>query len=232
MTKAEILQRVQAGLVLAQTLGDTQSFAWRRHIAPALKELESEGRIKRLKVGEWIGYALPDWQMPADEQLAYILGKCRIDRETGCQLWAGATNGRQGPLTYVPGGKPKTSVRRLVWELTTGKQLTRMDVLLPRCGDPACVAFACIKKAKRGQSQKGRKLSLLTRMRQAIGRKQRSHISDDVVKQLRAFEGTNKQAAERFGLTKSAVQGIRSGRNRREYAANGIFTQLIERKAA
>lgn len=232
MTKAEILLRVQAGLVLAQTLGDPLSRSWRNHIGPALKELEGEGSIKRLKVGEWIGYAVPDWQMSSAELLVYILGKCRLDRETGCQVWAGSTNGRQGPLTYIPGGKPKTSVRRRVWEANTGKKLTTSDVLLPRCGEPACVAFEHIAKTKRGQSQKGKRLTLLTRMRQAIGRKQRSHISDDVVKQLRDFEGTNKQAAERFGISKAAVQGIRSGRNRREYAANGIFTQLIERKAA
>lgn len=232
MTKEQIMELVSKGLVLAQSLGDTASFNWRKNIAPVLKQLEAEGRIKRLHVGEWTGYALPDWQMSADELLAYLLGKCRVDKESGCELWAGSTNGRQGPLVYVPGGKPKTSVRRLIWETTTGKPLTNSDVLLPKCEDPACVAFGHIKKVKRGHAQKGKKMTLLHRMRQSIGRKKRSHITDEMVRRLRAFVGTNQQAADHFGITKAAAQGIRSGRNRREYAANGIFTQLIERKAA
>lgn len=132
--------------------------------------------------------------------------------ESGCWLWTASTN-RSGYGQFMIKPRPYLA-HRVSWSLLRGSIPEGMHVL-HKCDTPACVNPDHLFLGTDADNVK----DMYAKGRQGLGnrlcgeRHGMAKIPVDVVKAVfLADSGTQKQIAERFGITESSVNAIRSGR--------------------
>jgi len=147
--------------------------------------------------------------------------------EGDCLIWTGCcANGKwpQWNIDYRP-----TPVRRTLWEQVHERSAKRLEVGTS-CGTPKCVHPDHLVARSRSQRMKGIPLSPANVARVALGRRRKSKLNIDLVRQIRASDEPGNVVEERLGLKAGYASRIRSGRVWRDHASP--FAGLGERVAA
>lgn len=166
-----------------------------------------------IKAGTWLAQRpVTDLERPG--LFDRILAKAIDDGV--CLIWTGATS-RGCPVMRHRGRL--CSVRRLVFEATTGRNVPEGLVPASQCRRSACVSPDClmvrtVSELRRIDAQRGvysHPESNLKRRRASLSI---AKFSEELVQQARTFEGTCAQAAAATGISLSHVKKIRLGQAR------------------
>jgi HNH endonuclease len=137
------------------------------------------------------------------------INKCSGVRVPGmrsdCWIWLGATQMHgYGVLSMF---KRKLRAHRLVWELTYGP-IPRGQILCHRCDDPRCVRPSHLFLGTHHDNTHDM-------MRKGRYRRANARLTEANVRYIRRMHlrRTARQLAERFGVTRGAIQAIYSGRS-------------------
>jgi hypothetical protein len=130
--------------------------------------------------------------------------------ETGCWIWAGNSTDR-GYGQIIIGGK-KYYAHRVIYEQTFNVKLDKKDVICHVCDNPSCVnpqhlfrgtqADNLKDMAKKGRSTRGEKNPM-------------AKLTDGVVEVIKgsiAMGAKDTDIAERFGISRAAVNAIRNNK--------------------
>jgi hypothetical protein len=161
---------------------------------------------------------------PTVHTLESLRAKCI--EEGDCLLWQGRMkSGGNNTRRLSPAvGRKAVPVRRLMVELTRGKPIAAGLVTSPTCGNERCVnpdhvAVHTVAKARALAASFGAYINAPRTMRAALTRRARSHITEEVVAQIRAAK--NCMEAHRLtGVDPSYAAEIRRGSARRDLVAN------------
>lgn len=154
--------------------------------------------------------------------LSDLLGRCRVDDETKCWVWAGALNDGGFPVVRIPAGVLRetacvTNPRRVGW-LLSGRKLGEREMVIRTCDTLLCVRPDHAKvgsrtdvnrqAAARGSYSTPERLAHLTRARM------KSAVDPEKVRAAEAqfAEGaTVREASERVGIDRETARRIRNG---------------------
>lgn len=160
--------------------------------------------------------------MTPQNQEALQAIRVRCDDEGECWIWRDATT-RDGYPIYRPSGGKCTLVRRAVFVLAGGELKPRQP-LVSSCGDRCCCNHEHLKTSTLSKiakkAAKGGAWASQTR-RAAISAAQRKHskITAEIAAEVRASSEASRALAARFGVDKSLIARIRSGRAWRDYSS-------------
>lgn len=156
------------------------------------------------------------WQ-PDESRIEGIKEACLVeDSEDGCWLWNGRVSATGVPVAT---GNHNLSLRLRVWRLANpGKTLRKGRLVLTSCGQQNCL------NPEHLVSQSWRTMNLMlarkrdSKLGAVRGRQTRlargDYILDwDKADSIRASRETNAVLAERYGVSKSTISSIRSGRS-------------------
>lgn len=148
----------------------------------------------------------------SDKQHLDMIGS-RCDEVGECWIWKGALDGHGRPQKRHNG--KTVYVRRLVRELVDGQPVPADKVVPASCGCRQCVSPHCssvtttrqkaVMAAKRGVYNNPAKLAKM-----ALTRRAKSHISDELVEQIRSAEGPCSRIAAETNVSLSHVKAIRN----------------------
>lgn len=154
------------------------------------------------------------------ESLEAIRANC--DEVGDCWEWRGAMDGT-APVMRPAGSSKLVPVRRVVMKLA-GKKLAEGQLACAKCVNKRCVAPAHAVGLTRHQLQlrtaKVTKYgsSPVRSAKIAASRRKRSHITPEIVDQMRASGLTSRAAAAAFGCGQTAASEILGGRSWRDYS--------------
>lgn len=144
------------------------------------------------------------------QHLDMILSRC--DEVGNCWIWNGGLDGHGRPQKRHAG--KTVYVRRLVRELADGQPVPADKVVPASCGCKLCVSPHCssitttrqkaLMAAKRGVYNNPAKLAKM-----ALTRRAKSHISDELVEQIRSADGPCSRIAADTKVSLSHVKAIR-----------------------
>lgn len=148
----------------------------------------------------------------------WLLERC--EREGDHLLWKGAVN-EGSPRGHVPGSGHKASnqqfsVRLAAFTLWNGRPVAPGMRAHPSCGDPLCLAKACLQERPAGGYNKGKPRSAVTRRRIAESQRAQLGHPPEVVRAIRDAD-TAMQAVKELGVKRSSAYDIRSGRRQRDF---------------
>lgn len=150
--------------------------------------------------------------------------------EADCILWTGATSKAGYPI-YKPRGCGCTLVRRAMFELTKGSLLPRVPI------DTKCEERKCInpdhlfqsttqqvakRAAKRGAWGGARRAAKIAASKRATGK-----LTIEQAREIRMSDESGPVLALRYGVDKSLINGIKAGRNWKEYSSTNPFAGLM-----
>lgn len=152
----------------------------------------------------------------------------RTEELADCILWTGAT-GASGHPIFKPYGGPCTLVRRAVFEMSVGG-LVRREPIDTTCGEKLCLnpshmersttAKIAQKAASMGAwSGKARSAKIATTKR-AKGK-----LTIEQAREIRMSTESGPVLAARHGVNKSLINGIKAGRNWKDYTS--MFAGLM-----
>lgn len=195
---------------------------------PLIDELHAEGRVRKAHIQGRVHLVTADWVMPDRDKLAHIMSKC-VPTEGGCMEYRGHFHGGV-PWVYFPGESP-TRARRAVWQIVRNVKLGLDETPRMKCQNDCCVEYRHMVLGSRADSQRGRKRSMVTRLRLANKARKRGNLDWDKVQMIRSSSEGHRKLAARLGIPESTVRDVRTYRTWREYG--GMFTGLLApRKAA
>lgn len=162
-----------------------------------------------------------------NDLLARVQARCI---EVGdCWEWQGATNSCSTPV-FRWGGKT-ASVRRVLLVEYRGVSLNAR-VATYKCGNSMCVNPEHIESITRTRLSKRAAVSIPTNMlwqsKLASHARKRSRLTPELVAEIRAAEGTQRQIATQFGICQATVSYIRANKVWRDYT--NPFAQLFGSK--
>lgn len=155
------------------------------------------------------------------ESLEAIRANC--DEVGDCWEWRGAMDGT-APVMRPAGGSKLVPVRRVVMKLS-GKKLADGHLACAKCLNKRCVAPAHAVGLTRHQLQlRTAKVtqygsSPVRRAKIARERRKRSHITPEIVDQMRASGLNSRAAGAAFGCGQSAASDILGGRTWIDYTS-------------
>lgn len=155
--------------------------------------------------------ASPNWRQDGIRTVEDLRGRCRIDDETGCWLWAGAKRA-SAPSVWIPGHGACAMPKAIA--LLTGKTLERKRVMVPTCGRVDCANPAHRKEGSYSELWKLLRPSLTPKHRAKITAATRlalGKITPEIAEQIRAAEGSNAAVGARFGIHETQTSRIRRG---------------------
>jgi len=140
-----------------------------------------------------------------------------------CFLWTGATSDQGYPI-YKPFDKPCTLVRRKMFELNGGALEPRVPIVTT-CGEKSCIHPAHLEKSTTQAVAKaaGDRGALSTHSRRAkIAAAQRKHskLTLDDARAIRVSTESGPVLAERYGVHRTLISGIKAGTRWREYSGH------------
>ena len=195
------------------------SIAARGRIAGKLTALAQAGRIRRFSFDGRMHVAPADTAGDAAFILDWALGLCRCN-DAGCHSWIGFTDPVRGPAVKFRG--VNYSLRRLVYASATGKALTPLQSVRPKCGNEACLNPDHLRAESRVAALKGIRRPVATRIRMALKRRQHSPYTDEQLAAVRAQHAsgqiTAEQAAEQLGISLQNCREALAGRTRRDFS--------------
>lgn len=144
-----------------------------------------------------------------------------------CEQWrsdAKSETRRRHPQTTCD-GEP-VLVRRMLFEIETGRKLTDAECVVPTCLNPYCIKPEHQKVITRAQHQKSaakRGAKSPTRAAKVAATKRARgllKLTDEQVCEIRASDASGPELAARMNCSVSMVSLIRLNKVRREYAGN------------
>lgn len=155
--------------------------------------------------------------MPTDEvktQLDALLDRlfleCRIDEKTGCWVWTGYTTEGYGRVDATRWGFGVILVHRLSYLLWKGP-LAEGECALHDCDNPPCFNPDHLFKGTKGDNNRDRKNKGRNANRSG-SQNPLSKITEDLVRTIRSDPRSGKEAAEFYGLARSTISQIRTGK--------------------
>lgn len=146
--------------------------------------------------------------------------RANCDEVGDCWEWRGAMDG-SAPVMRPAGSRKLVPVRRLVLQLsgkTVEGRLACAKCLNGRCVAPAhAVGLSRQQLQERTAARHGH--SPVRNSKIAKARRSRSHITEEIVAQMRASGLTTRAAAAAFGCGQSAAADIMAGRTWRNYSS-------------
>lgn len=151
-----------------------------------------------------------------------LIGRVRakIIEEGDCWIWQGRTNQDAMPRMDWNGRRDQM-VRRVIVQ-DSGKTIPKGMVVSPTCDNRLCVCPKHMKvvtvREARGMAAKAGAYRNANRNRKAaMTLRARSHITEEVVAQIKAA-GSSPEAARLTGVSVSYAWSIRAGLSRRNFA--------------
>ena len=136
-----------------------------------------------------------------------------------CWIWQGAT-ARSVPIIRIDGASQ--AVRRAI--LTDSGVTMGRYVAVVRCLEPMCVSPGCVSKvtradvARQSHKHRGAQFSLTRRKRISDKARERwGKLTIEKVREIAASTESERVLAERYGVTRSLIGGIRRGDKWRDY---------------
>lgn len=131
----------------------------------------------------------------------------RTIEEGDCLIWAGYANKGKFPQWRI--GGHLWLVRRLIWSLSH-EAMPRGQVGT-HCGSPLCVHPNCLVDRSRAKAQRGILLTASHKANIATGRRAKSRLTMDVVREIRASDEPSVNVDRRLGLSIGYTSRIRLG---------------------
>lgn len=156
-----------------------------------------------------------------------IRGNC--DEVGDCWEWRGALDGTAPVMRVSGGGRRLVAVRRLVLELE-GKNIEG-KLACASCNNGRCVAphhaVGMTRSQLQARTAKASRYgnSHVRSARMAEARRARSHLTMEIVLEMRASGLSTRAAAARFGCGQSAASDAMAGRTWKDYSSP--FTRLM-----
>ena len=143
--------------------------------------------------------------------LADLQGRCRVDDETGCLLWAGAAKGTMARVWM-----PDIGVKTMTGAFTQliGKKLPKGKVWVPVCGRADCANEAHRKPGTRSDYFKLQRPFLTPghRARSTAGKRKASpYYSPEAAHDIRTSTEPAQVLADRYGMHRVHVYRIKRG---------------------
>ena len=143
--------------------------------------------------------------------------RARCVTEGKCLIWQGGTDGNGVPRCNH-GGK-QVNVRRLMRSLVDGKAVPADLCVTCECGNKLCVSDACSFIATLSEraflaSARGAYSRPDAVIRSMLARRAQSKFSEAVISEIRGAEGSSREIAKRFGMSRSHAKAIRRGDSR------------------
>lgn len=163
-----------------------------------------------------------------------LKARCEIEEHTDCWLWQHCITRSGTPQTWD--GKRVVPARRYAYELATGKAVPRHLWCISPCDDQRCINPAHTKVTNRsGVVRNARRqgkewMHSGTKAKIALAARSRSRLDWEKVRTIRRSDKSAVALAAEFGVSDSAVRGVRQGRTWREPGLALMFQQL--RRAA
>ncbi|GAB3763569.1 hypothetical protein GCM10028796_17300 [Ramlibacter monticola] len=158
----------------------------------------------------------------------------RASRDDGCLVWKLCKRSGVPQANWInpqSGKKETINVRRMVFEAREGRPAHKNACVVCKHGNGGCVEPSHLIEVTRGEMARGRKLSAAARARMTAAARTRKNIklTQEQVRAIRYSSEPSHVVAERFGVSKSHVCGIRSNKWCRE--AGDPFAGLGARAA-
>lgn len=146
----------------------------------------------------------------------------RTEELADCFLWTGSTTD-QGYPTYKPFDKPCTLVRRKMFELNGGVLEPRVPVVTT-CGEKLCInpAHMVASTTQAVAKAAGARGAFSTRSRRAkiaAGKRKNGKLTLDEARTIRMSTESGPVLAERYGVHRTLIVGIKVGTRWREYSS-------------
>lgn len=147
-----------------------------------------------------------------------------------CILWTGAI-GNAGHPIYKPRGCGCTLVRRAMFELAGGELEPRIPIDT-RCGERTCVNpdhlfKATVSGIAKRAARKGAWKSKTRAAKIAAAKRAKGKLTIEQAREIRMSTESGPKLAAIYGVNKSLITGIRSGRNWKEYSNSNPFAGLM-----
>ena len=233
-TKEDVLAAIVASPITRDDLarlvvGGSNVRTDKARILPLIEALRADGLIRRAQIHGRVHLVPADWVMPDHEKLAHIMGKC-VPTDGGCMEFRGHYRGSM-PWVYFPGEKVAMPARRAIWQIVRNVKLGLDETPRMKCQNDSCVEYRHMAMGSRADFHKGRKRSVVTRLRLANEARKRGNLDWDKVRLIRSSSEGHRKLAARLGIPESTVRDVRMYRTWNEYG--GMFTGLLApRKAA
>lgn len=166
--------------------------------------------------------------MIENETYTRLIARCS---EYGdCLLWGGCRTNTGYPQASVDG--TKYLVRRLVFALCTGVEVPAGMAVTVKCGEKLCInhehmALRTTQQvaklaAKRGAFSKPDRCAAISR---GCRKSANAKLTEEQAAEIRASTGPSQAVAEAYGVNRTTVQKIRSGKAWRAHAHGAsVFT--------
>ena len=205
---------------------------WKRgRLRGALSLLMKTGRIKaERRVKHNARYYVYSIQLDAPERqrelvitLEWLQARVKEDDTCGCWIWKGATTAYDQPQASLrrPDGSRKTVlVRRMVWEMKSGRKLRKDNWAATTCDTHGCVHPDHVTVRTRSKAMRGAVRTLAQKANMAAGRRKNSKFDiDKLLAEIEASAESNVKLAARLGCHHSYVAKIRNGEALRNYSS-------------
>ena len=138
----------------------------------------------------------------------WLLGRVR-DNGEGCLVWVGYSQKGDPKANFGPG---PVNVRRAIWKAMTGADPRPGYIVRCSCETFNCVEPAHVVQLPASYRNKGRKQTIQQRAATAVALRAKSKIKDEI-EAIRSLERTQRQEAERLGISPAMVSRVRLGKN-------------------
>jgi hypothetical protein len=159
-----------------------------------------------------------------------LRARCRMDEETGCWLWGGASQDNRGMVWLPELGVSRNVVFAALY--LTGRrppagQGSYLKCTSPLCCNPEHAATGTRKQISQHLARQGRFKDNPKHMAAVLALSKKARVlSDEQANEIRTSNEIGYVIAERMGVSKSVVSRIRRGQTYRPrlMAAASVFT--------
>lgn len=148
--------------------------------------------------------------------IADLMGRCRVDDETGCWEWAEGRDGGGRPSLWLPALQKRTSLGVAICVLKTGKAPKKGVVWHCTCTTRDCANPDHRRAGNRKTQMLAANLQRdpLTRARISKARRAVSKLTDMDCEAIRGSDEKLRVLAQRYGVSLGHVQQVRVGKRR------------------
>lgn len=147
----------------------------------------------------------------------------RTDEIADCMIWNGGV-GESGHPIYKPYGGVCTLVRRAMFSFAIGPLEKRKPIDVKcgekRCVNPAHMVRSSVAEIAKKAAARGAFSSLARRAKIAKSKRKNGKLTEEKAQEIRESSESTKILAERYGVNKSLINGIKLGKFWRDYSPN------------
>jgi hypothetical protein len=157
--------------------------------------------------------------------LADLQGRCKVNTETGCIVWAGAVR-KASACVWIPGHGP-VPMHYALSVVTTGSRPAPGEMLVPMCGNVNCANPKHRKPGTRSDLFRVLRPTLTAAHKARVSAGKRAanqNYSAEAHADIMSSTETLAVLAERHGMSLSAVSKIRLGHRWGAAPASSVFS--------